>query len=415
MPVRLNIFVLLVFILSIVGSSCLKSKKPGIPDKVLETLGRSNIHKPGYMRMILSFQAPEDSLKLQAAYFILNNLENNYSISHSLVDSLDNEIIINADDFSDIYSIKKYRDSIEIKVGKLHYKTDTICMDFNNIIPDSLTKHIADSYKTWTNNRSSNYSFDIYCNYILPYRTANENVENYLTFFQAKYGHIIDSSHTIKETALQLSDEINTELIYDIRLEINPVCQTIRKTDSLKRGNLLDLNNYKIKALRSFGIAAVLDYTPSFADTILGYYSTTVILPNDKKIRLKNPDNNESPYGNNNVAKVYRRSYNEVADCLFSIKDKSIHTPSFIGNYNYLDVSNEYIITSDTSIIFSDTNNYGYLAIWNDEILTPIDWSAIDSVGLANFSNLGIGITYTPVIVYNKEVIPVGESFVLGR
>ena len=83
--------------LGITVISCLKSDRPGIPDDVVGVLNRSGIFKPGLMTIILEFQAPEDSLKLEAAYYILRNLENNYTIQHALVDSSDNEIIINPD------------------------------------------------------------------------------------------------------------------------------------------------------------------------------------------------------------------------------------------------------------------------------------------------------------------------------
>ncbi len=84
-----KILFLLFLSLGISVISCLKSDKPGIPEDILELLHRSGIFKPGLMTVILQYQAPEDSLELEASYFILRNLENNYTIHHSLVDSSD--------------------------------------------------------------------------------------------------------------------------------------------------------------------------------------------------------------------------------------------------------------------------------------------------------------------------------------
>ncbi len=364
------------------------------------------------MRVILTFQRPKDSLKLQAAYFIIQNLENNYSIKRSLTDSLNNKIIINIDDFQNLSSINKYRDSIENIRGELYYQADSILLDFRNIKSEFIIKHINESFASWHNNPyAHNYSFNIFCNYILPYRVANEDVEGYISHFQEKFKQIYRENNSLNHIAYNINNAINSEITYDERLVINPNTQSIHDLENKGRSNLKDINIYKIKVLRSFGIAAALDYTPFFSDSISGYYSTTVLLSNNENIRLTH--NNKYPYNCNKVAKVYRRSFNNDESSLFSIKDKTTHTPPFLGNFIYNDISNEYINTNDTAILFPVGVKYGYLAIWNNKKLRAIDWAKIDSNGYAVFKNLGVGIIYTPVIVKNKYLKATGSEFVL--
>ncbi len=101
-------------LLVIISSSCLKSKKPGIPPKVLQILNNSGIRKPDLLKVILAFQKPEDSVKLKSAYFLIENLESNYYIKITLRDSNEKDVVINFNDFTDYISIKNQIDSIEI-------------------------------------------------------------------------------------------------------------------------------------------------------------------------------------------------------------------------------------------------------------------------------------------------------------
>jgi len=398
-----------------VSNGCLKSKKAGIPSEVLTALNNSGINKPHILKVILKFQKPEDSLKLQSAYYLIQNLETNYSLKISLKNSNDEDARININDFADYNSIKKYIDSLDVTSGKLKYNTDSILLDINNISSNFLINHINNSVNNLQNSYwGNNYNFDVFLNYILPYRVANEKVEFYTSHLHNKYKYLSDKEHDITKIAVQLNKLINIELSYDNRLEIVPNVQSIHTIEENKRGNWRDINIYKVKALRSLGIAAAIDYTPYFADSTLGYYSTTVIMPNNSKLKLPNSNNNQTPYQQGKTAKIYRRSFKTDSNSLFSIKDKKTHTPPFLGNYNYLDVTNEYLETDSISINITDTSSYIYLAVFNENSWKPVEWATIKPNNKAHFYNMGTGITYMPVVVSKNRIIPIGEPFLLN-
>ena len=410
-------FVIYLFaLLALVTSSCLKSKKPGIPPEVLKALDNSGIYKPRLLKVILAFQKPEDSLKLQSAYYLIKNLQHNYSRTISLIDSNDNDVKIKINNFSDYLSIKKHIDSIESTSGVIFTKTDSIILDINNVSSEFLINHINNTFSTKENTPwGSKYEYGEFYNYILPYRIANEKLESYSTHFQKKYEYLINQSEDVDKVALDLSNSINNEILYDNRLEINLNCQNFDTIEKTLTGNLCDINTYKIFALRSIGIAAALDYTPYFSDSVLGYYSTTVILPNKSEIRLTNSDNNTLPYAQGKTAKVYRRTYNNDPKSLFSTKNKKTHTPPFLGNFNYIDVTNSYIETANVTITSPDTVKYVYLAVYNESTWKPIDWAVPEPTGKASFYNMGTDIIYMPVIVSGDSIISVGEQFLLEK
>ena len=416
MPLKKNIHIFLFVLLAAVSSSCLKSKKPGIPPEVIQTLNNSGIHKPNLLKVILTFQKQKDSLKLQSAYYLIQNLENNYSLKITLKDSNDIDAEININDFEDYQSIKKYIDSLEITSGKLEYKSDSILLDINNVSSDFLISHINNSVNIFQNTTwRSDYDISTYYNNILPYRIANEKIESYTSHLHNKYKHLTDNELDIKKIALNLNTIINNQLSYDNRLEIVPNTQSVKTIEKSKSGNWRDINIYKVKALRSLGIAAALDYTPYFSDSILGYYSTTVILPDNRKLKLPNSDNKKNQYQQGKTAKVYRRSFKNDSTSLFTIKDKKTHTPPFLGNFNYLDVTNEYLQTNNVSISITDTSKYVYLAVYNENSWKPIDWAKAQSNGKAYFKNMGTGIIYMPVILSEDNIIPVGRPFLLDN
>lgn len=371
------------------------------------------MHKPGYMRLILNYKTPEDSLKLLAAYYLLNNLDNNYSVIRFLTDSAENDICINTDSFLNYTEIKNYIDSLEQYTGNLKYTTDSIWLDLQNIDPDFMIDHIDKSFKHWSTGYSRAYSFKDFLNYILPYRVANEEIEEYADNLLTKYGYLLNGDDSLINIANRLNSLINKKFTYDDRLEISPNPQGLSELEKTKRGNLLDLNIYKIKALRSLGIGAVLDYTVGFNDSTLGYYSTTAILPNNRKLHLHNPDNLINAYKINGAPKVYRRSFKENPECLFAIKDIKTHTPGNLGDFHYYDVTHEYLEIKDTILNFSDTNQFVYIAIDYDDKLLAVDWSSPDTTGKALFTKLGRGIFYTPVVLKDKELIKAGNRFKL--
>lgn len=331
----------------------------------------------------------------------------------SLNDSAGNIIEINTKNFSDYASIKKYRDSIEIVSGKLIYKADSIWLDIDTINSGFLIEHINNAFNTCQKSTwDSKYDFDLFCEFILPYRVANEGIEPYSNHFQEKYKHL--QKQNIVETATLLNNEINNEISYDERLVVNPNVQHIMTTEKTRTGDLRDINIYKVLALRSLGIAAALDYTPFFADSILGCYSTTIILTDNNKLVLTSSDNQPTPYPQGKVAKVYRRSHKNDPQSLFSIKGKKTHTPPFLGNYNYLDVTDEYLQTADVTIDFADTSQFVYLAVFNENNWRPVEWARAGADGKAHFLNMGTGVVYRVVIVLDEEVVVVGEEFYLG-
>lgn len=158
----------------------MKNKKPGIPKDVQESLSMSGIRKPDLMKVILEFNKPEDSIKLHAAYSLIINLENNYSIRILMCDSNGKVVEIDPMEFLNYRSFKKYNDSAKLVLEKTSYKTDTILLDSLGINSKFIIDHINSTYYNWqTGNWDVRYDFNTYCNFIFPYRVSKTRTTNY--------------------------------------------------------------------------------------------------------------------------------------------------------------------------------------------------------------------------------------------
>lgn len=391
------------FLISFIFSGCLKSKKPGIPNETLEVLSNAGPKKPDLMKVLLAFDDSDDSIKLNFAYFLINNLYTNYSISRSPVDSSNKIIEIDFRDFRNYEEAKSFLDSIENTNDGLYYEADSIALDIELINSAFLVKHINDvatiiKESPW----HEQYDFEKYCNYVLPYRVGNEFVFQDMMYLHDKYSLLIDSS--IIQTSLRVNAFVDSIIVYDKRMEILRDVQTVMNMDSCMQGNRCDIATYKVMVLRSLGIAAVMDYTPCFADSLLNNYSVTVLLPNGDELYL--PNNNISlNYPEGKTPKVYRRSFKKNVNSLFSIKGEELYTPRFLGNYHYDDVTDHYVETKDMEYTFNDSIRFVYLAVKNDKDLVPVQWSQTDSIGKAVFNNMATQIVYYPVIVVNRKVV----------
>lgn len=388
---------------SLVLSGCLKSKNPGIPSETLEVLVNSGFKKPDLMKVLLNFDDPENSEKLTYAYFLISNIIDNYSNTTAIIDSNGKIIVFDIKGFQNYEKAKLFLDSIKDANNGLYYESDSIALDIELVNSSFLIKHI-NAISTIIEKSPWYGQYDIVkrCNYILPYRVGNEFICDDMMYLHDKYSYLIDSS--VIQTSLRVNAVIDSAIVYDKRMELLRDMQSVMVTDSCLYGNRCDIAIYKVMVLRSLGIAAAMDYTPCFADSVLNNYSATVILPDGDELHLPN-NSIKVNYPEKTTPKVYRRSFIKDSQSLFSIKEGQMHTPRFIGNYHYKDVTDHYVQTENLEYTFNDSIRFAYLAVKNDGNFVPVHWSQTDSVGKAVFNNMAVNIAYYPVIVVNKNVV----------
>ena len=129
-----------------------------------------------------------DELKLQAARFLIENMDAHYSSQSEAIDTFYNNI-------DSIFTKYKWEsdgfynyayDSILIKMSSIK-AVETKRVDIENIKSDYLIAHIDSAFKVWNQIWAGEYSFEHFCNYVLPYRVGQEPVSDWRKAYMEQY------------------------------------------------------------------------------------------------------------------------------------------------------------------------------------------------------------------------------------
>ncbi len=409
-------FFFLLLALPLFQWQCLKSNRPGIPRTVQKVIRHAGLNKPELMKAIGEFVEDNDTLRLEGLYRLMAQMDKNYTVFYSVQDTLGNHYFFNPQKYDDYLALKHAWDSTERINGNLIYHADSFWVDAQTLRGDFLIKNINNAFHSYTSFPwTKRYDFKTFCQWILPYRVANEFPEAFRDYFQKEYGPLPQrfynaDVHTI-DVARYLNHLINRKIDFKDTYNKSLNVQSIKKLEKTGFGNFYDINIYKVKVLRAFGIAAAMDYSPFLADTNFGYAYTTVILPDRNEFILEYPHRVNSIRKPGRLAKVYRRTFFRDSASLYAIKKIETATPPFLGDFYYSDITNN-LSSAPVGIHLNDTIRYAYLSVFNDGGWRPVAWSlSHDSTAL--FKKMGKHIVYLPVGYKNHNLLRLGLPFLL--
>ncbi len=397
---------------------CMKSTKPGIPADVLQVIQRAGLNKPELVKAIGRYVKDKDSLKRKALFCLMAQMDRNYTVYYSVQDTLGNHYSFSPKDYPDYLSLKQAWDSTEQVSGNLLYHADSFRVDGQTLSGNYLISNINEAFNAQSNFPwSKDYNFQTFCHWILPYRVANEQPEVFRQYFLKEYGPLPQRFYNkdahVLDVSTYLNKLINQNIDYKDTYNKSLNVQTIRQLEKSGFGNFYDINIYKVKVLRAFGIAAALDYTPFLADTSFGYAYTTVILPGKNELILKYNHGVKALHKPGRLAKVYRRTFFRDSSSLYTIKKLRTSTPPFLGDFYYSDITNR-LQSANVWLRLNDNPKYAYLSVFNDGGWHPISWATTkDSVAL--FKKMGTHIVYLPVSYQKHTLMRLGLPFILNN
>ncbi len=406
-------FILTVFA-ALFNWHCLKSNRVDVPDDVRETLELSGIHKPNLLLALEPWLTSGDTVKLKAMYRIIANMKANYTVSYHVEDSLGNRYDFNPVKFRNYRELKHRWDATEQRVGNLIYQPDTFLLDYEELDKDFLINNLNLAFKAkqkypW----AGQYSFDVFWKWVLPYRCANEVAEPFRKHFIDKYGMVVDTMKTENPlvVAKVLNDLINNEMDFKDTWLRSADIQPLDTLEKYGKGNFYDIAVYKVKALRSFGIAAALDYTPFLADTNFGCAWATAFDERGGECYLFPRTTVKHLTRTGRTAKTYRRTFETLKNSLRAIKDIKKSTPPFLGHWDYIDITNP-LQSVDITIEADRETQFAYLSVFNDGDWHPVDWAPVDSMQLAHFHKVGKNVVYLPVRMEKHKLYRLGSPFI---
>lgn len=148
----------------------------------------------------------EDSLKLKAATFIIENMPGHGSLQSEAGEAFrqavnSSDTVLTMDNFNKLWS--RYNDHTQLK-----YK-----LDIQNINAEFLIKDIDKAFDTWSHEAWKNeLDFNLFCRYVLPYRIKNEMLaEGWRDTLYNRYYAYVKDAKTMKQAFETLHDVVREQ------------------------------------------------------------------------------------------------------------------------------------------------------------------------------------------------------------
>lgn len=314
--------------------------------------------------------------------------------------------------------------------------------DYELITADFLINNIDLAFYAWENFPwCNNLSFDLFCEYILPYRCGNEHLTNdWRKILLKQFAWLPDSvkNNTSMANAYSfLYSDINKWMTSEF--EVYPFNISLENLLKFKDGNCHDENNMYQYACRAMGITVISDYLPGWGKRKQANHRWHILIDEngDQFVMTENKlhpihsipvhasyftldsigrkyiPTNYQVLESKGITKIYRDLYSKYPDALANINNNEESIPDFFKNSCLKDVTSEYITCKNICINnISTQNKYAYLCVFNSYQWSSHCWSEIygDS---AVFNDVGLDALYLPTTFDRNKYQPVAYPFIL--
>jgi len=399
------------FFLMIAATAC--SRYPADVERALQLAGDNRAE----LEKVLEHygKQPEDQMKLKSAYFLIANMPYHYTIHDASMDSFRTYLNNNKPDdgLYDDY-VKKY--------GSITGKRE-IKPDLYYITSEYLIRNIDFSFKIWQESPWGNYfSFDDFCEEILPYRLSHEPLEDWKEAYYAAFRPIIDTMATIhpEEVCMNLVKYIN-QLGWTAPIEFNT--QGLGASILLQKrfGGCKEQAEYIAYMLRSVGIPSGIDIilqSPAYGSQAHFWNYTRDTAGNHISFDYYEISKQVKRTRTRKYGKIYRQCYAFQEESL-PVKYKNQYIPpSRLGDVLLRDVSSEYFPDTNISVrIELSANPFGrkdlaFLCVFNGREWVPVTCCKPKS-GIAAFRYVEPDILYQLRLITESRNIPASKPFIL--
>ena len=428
------------------------------PPEIKHSLEISGENRNELIKVIDHYnQKPEDSLKLKVAIYLIKNMEGLYSLDTTSVvaneqyfnclDTLYKRI--NAKPIFDIVS-KALDGYIKQKNITPKAPSPTYKVDLKTVTAKFLIENIDYAFMSWQNNPwSKQMPFNLFCEYILPYRSTDTYMNDFREYFIHKYSWIGDSvkgNQDCFRIEKLVTDEINTWFDEDGTIIVKyPFLSPIKFSNIIKGriGNCEQANSLKADALRALGVPVGMEFVPQWGNhgSAHSFYKvldfkhdtikkllTNINLPLNTAYIISGTNVSDVftstvdlpsfivPFYSRTVPKVYRNCFSRQPQSLAALNLSNEEIPDLFQDDHLLDVTSQYLETADVDLNIDSKKmyQYAYLCVFNITGWRPIAWSKIMD-GKARFKNMGKNVVYLPAFFKNGKMSPCGSPFLLEQ
>jgi len=412
-------YISIVFLIAFLGCGPREFEPPEEVSAIFELAGdnRSELEA-----VIQHFKDEGNVIKEEAAYFLIGNMKDHgYSI-YKLVDSAGTLVDFNVLDYKDYEDLLNGWDNIEANSGMIHFELDTMIMDYASIQAEYLIRNINQAFYAWEENPwAQHLTFDQFCEYVLPYRSSNEPMEDWRTYFIEELAWVKDSLTDPTdpvEAACIVNDYIKSWFRFDPRYYEHPTDQGLKEILNVKMGRCEDMTNLAIYAMRALAIPVMSDFTPYWANTGNNHAWNAILNKNDSTIIFMGGEANPGEYSlGHKLAKVYRKTFAVQRRSLAEKVEEWEKAPPYLDKNSIRDITHDYVETSRVKIELNkgipDSINFAYLCVFNSGKWKAIHYTRFHG-SKASFTKMGPGVAYLPAFYYEENIVPAADAFILS-
>lgn len=414
----------ILFILSLILlSGCASFEADRQLEDALELAGNNR----GELEKVLEHYE-KDSLKLEAAKFLIRNMPGHFSYSDTSVVlrySLAVDSVLRAMKGS---CFKSLRDSINVCADRLGIANLKKVQDIRIITAQYLIRNIDAAFDDWRKGLwAQHLTFDEFCEYLLPYKVEELQLLDDWRFrlkkLQSKNMRELNRCDVYRNSTIAAARKIIRNSQDTIKPFIELV-QTIRypimKWETRMKipfGTCDHYSSIGMAILRSNGIPVASEVTPHWACRRLGHSWNILIAENGHNY----PFNGITSFPGDNyllmekMAKAYRHTYSINQD-LVDLNNAEKNVPNLFKTFFLKDVTDEYVNSISIDIKpngLPKNRKYAFLAIFGDQDWTPISFGKVKK-GKVHYQNLGRNILYMPFCYTDGGAVnSINEPFVV--
>jgi len=418
---RVNNSVIRVLILTLLTAlvfSCEDANKK----EVMQFAGKNSIE---FEKVLKYYKDKGDAQKLKAAEFLISYMGyGKFSYQGEIISHYDTILHV----YDSLRSVGIYVgdpievthtwDSVVRKYGKINISKLAKKYDCQYLSADFIIQNIELAFFAWK--RSPLYSpadFDLFCEYILPYRIENEPVEIYRSRYYKQLKHIIDTAKTAEGIIKAFNQELNwnqhykpSKLFWSYPLEF-----PISKMEIGRRGACRHLTTFGALAMRACGLPVTIDRA-IWANRSQGHSWTVLMLDSGRTLPFDALDKSKLEFVYK-PAKIFRKTYSYNLELTKDMDYRDV--PKSVVNIGENDVTNEYCKAYNLEIPIQYAcpefkgKKYGVIGVFDNKEWRVVYYGKIES-GKMFFKKMASDVAYIAGYYDNGKIIPTSEPFLLS-
>lgn len=345
-----------------------------------------------------------DSLKYQAACFLIENMLGQGTVEYTFFDRNGNK-----------YSLEELsvirRDTLFEMMKSGTFEQASAHPDLLSVSADYLIENIDIAFETWRRYPwCSSLPFESFCRDVLPYRIKQEPLERWRSFYYHRYKIVADSlaqaGTTREQVVFFFNAKYGKKYIHDVSKM--PGDLPLSLIERLGGGTCDHLALNAAQLLRSVGVPLHLDLLP-YHGKINGGHAYNSFVDESGRLHFFSPYERQPERAKWTAPLVLRVCYELQPELPFKVNSWN----ALLVNRHLKNVTNEYYKTCHVALPAFPEDTLAFLATYNRGDFKVVAQARRENDSI-RFSMLTCGLLCYPMVAKGQQLFPAGKPFIVS-